>query len=108
MRARPSRGKTLLRDRAQRRNGEMTRQVGAADARDQRAMGGTAPPSGKMPSHGSPRPAALAQDRSQRDPAGISGFGISLSPGPASPLMRARPSRGKTLLRDRGSGVMAR
>ena len=53
----------------QRRNGEMTRQVSAADARDQRAMGGAAPPPGKMPPHGYPRPAAPAQDRSQRDPA---------------------------------------
>ena len=55
---------------AQRRNGEMTRQVSAAGARDQRAMGGTAPPPGKMPPHGYPRPAAPAQDRSQRDQPG--------------------------------------
>ena len=47
----------------------MTRQVSAAGARDQRAMGGTAPPPGKMPPHGYPRPAAPAQDRSQRGPA---------------------------------------
>jgi hypothetical protein len=53
----------------QRRNGEMTRQVSAADARDQRAMGGAAPP-GKMPPNGYPRPAAPAQDRSQRDQPG--------------------------------------
>jgi len=53
----------------QRRNGEMTRQVSAADARDQRAMGGAAPP-GKMPPNGYPRPAAPAQDRSQRDQSG--------------------------------------
>ena len=39
---------------------------------------------------------------------GISGFGSSLSPGPASPLTRPRPSRGRTLVRERGSGVMAR
>ena len=92
----------------QRRNGEMTRQVSTAGARDQRAMGGTAPPPGKMPPHGYPRPAAPAQAGASAVLPGISGSGISLSPGPASPLMRARPSRGKTLLRDRRSGVMAR
>src|SRR6185312_12363945 len=46
----------------QRRNGEMTRQVSAADARDRRAMGGAAPP-GKMPPNGYPRPAAPASQR---------------------------------------------
>ena len=89
----------------QRRNGEMTRQAGAAGARDQRAMGGAAPPPGKMPPHSYPRPPP--RPASAVLP-GISGSGISLSPGPASPLMRARPSRSKTLLPDRRSGVMAR
>jgi hypothetical protein len=51
---------------AQRRNGEMTRQAGAAGARDQRPMGGAAPPSGRMPPQRYPRPAAPAQDRGQR------------------------------------------
>jgi O-antigen/teichoic acid export membrane protein len=50
----------------QRRNGEMTRQAGAAGARDQRPMGGAAPPSGRMPPQRYPRPAAPAQDRGQR------------------------------------------
>jgi O-antigen/teichoic acid export membrane protein len=50
----------------QRRNGEMTRQAGAAGARDQRPMGGAAPSSGRMPPQRYPRPAAPAQDRGQR------------------------------------------
>ena len=54
----------------QRRSGEMTRQAGAAGARDQRPMGGAVPPPGRMPPQRYPRPAAPAQDRGQRDPAG--------------------------------------
>jgi len=50
----------------QRRSGEMTRQAGAAGARDQRPMGGAVPPPGRMPPQRYPRPAAPAQDRDQR------------------------------------------
>jgi O-antigen/teichoic acid export membrane protein len=50
----------------QRRSGEMTRQAGAAGVRDQRPMGGAAPPPGRMPPQRYPRPAAPAQDRDQR------------------------------------------
>jgi O-antigen/teichoic acid export membrane protein len=50
----------------QRRSGEMTRQAGAAGARDQRPMGGAAPPPGRMPPQRYPRPAAPVQDRDQR------------------------------------------
>ena len=86
----------------------MTRQAGAAGARDQRPMGGAVPPPGRMPPQRYPRPAAPPRTGGSVILPGISGSGSSLSPGPVFLLTCVRPSRGRALVRERGSGVVAR